>query len=407
VRISSGGSGFTRAPESVREDPLAAPNLTPPAGNPRFPLIDSLRAIAALSVFAGHTVTGTTSLITDPTLFVWATNVAYEGVALFFLISGFLLYRPFLIARRGGRATSLAVYARRRVLRIVPAYWAALSIFLALGLVSGVNGGNWWSFYGFGQIYSFTTLGGGIGAGWTLCIEVTFYAALPVFAWLAARLGTGRRSLRGDVALLVVLGAGALAFRAHFSAFSDLATVSTLPGTFFWFALGMGLAVATVDERAVAFVAAAGARRPGWPALAWTLALVLFVALHGLGNASAALGFTTVLVGQHALYGIVALLVLAPAAFDQHVRGPVVSLLRRPALAWVGLVSYAFYLYHTIVIEQLDRFARHHHLALRYWLVTVLALPISLACAAASFYLLERPLMRMGLRRPRPRAPAG
>jgi peptidoglycan/LPS O-acetylase OafA/YrhL len=117
-------------------EPAVAPNLAPPPGNPRFPLVDSLRAIAALLVFAGHTVTETTSLAVHPERFVWATNVAYEGVALFFLISGFLLYRPFVAARAGGRAVPLPDYARRRVLRIVPAYWAALSIFLALGLVS-------------------------------------------------------------------------------------------------------------------------------------------------------------------------------------------------------------------------------------------------------------------------------
>ena len=51
-----------------------APNLVPPPGNPRFPLIDSMRAIAALSVFAGHTVTGVYAVSAHPALFLWAVT---------------------------------------------------------------------------------------------------------------------------------------------------------------------------------------------------------------------------------------------------------------------------------------------------------------------------------------------
>ena len=223
-----------------------APNLVPPPGNPRFPLFDSLRAVAALCVFAGHTVTGVYTVNAHPTLFLWAVELAYEGVAIFFLISGFLLYRPFLTARRGGPPLRLGSYAKRRFLRIVPAYWVALTIFIAAGFVSGVTTGNWWIFYAFGQIYSPVDIGHGIGVAWTLCIEVTFYAALPLFALVCAWLAGRSRSFRPDVVLLVLLAAGSLVFRAHFSAFTQVATVSTLAGTFFWFALGMGLAILSV-----------------------------------------------------------------------------------------------------------------------------------------------------------------
>lgn len=60
------------------------------------------------------------------------------GVSIFFVISGFLLYRPFGAARLAGeRSPPLLPYAIRRVARIVPAYWVALTI-VALWLpVSG------------------------------------------------------------------------------------------------------------------------------------------------------------------------------------------------------------------------------------------------------------------------------
>ena len=99
-----------------------APNLTPPPGNPRFALFDGLRAIAALSVFLGHTVTGLYTFQAHPNLFLDAVQLAYQGVAIFFLISGFLLYRPFVASRRGGRRVGLGDYLRRRLLRIVPVH---------------------------------------------------------------------------------------------------------------------------------------------------------------------------------------------------------------------------------------------------------------------------------------------
>ena len=59
-----------------------------------------------------------------------------DGVTLFFVISGFLLYRPFVAARAAARTgPAPGKYARRRVLRIVPGYWVALTV---LALVFGL-----------------------------------------------------------------------------------------------------------------------------------------------------------------------------------------------------------------------------------------------------------------------------
>ena len=82
--------------------------LTPPAdtavelGTPiRFPLFDSLRAIAALSVFGFHVAFHLELLTGDR----WSSYLGQLniGVAIFFVISGFLLYRPFAKARVGRR----------------------------------------------------------------------------------------------------------------------------------------------------------------------------------------------------------------------------------------------------------------------------------------------------------------
>jgi peptidoglycan/LPS O-acetylase OafA/YrhL len=367
----------------------AAPNLTPPPGNPRFPLLDALRAAAALSVFFGHTITGVFTLAGHPELFTLATEFAYQGVAIFFVLSGFLLYRPFLTARARGRRMSLVSYAERRALRIVPAYWVALSICLALGVVHGVTTSNWWVFYGFGQNYRFSTIGSGIGVAWTLGIEVTFYAVLPLLALIAARLARGRVPTGSDVALLVVLAVASLAYRQHFSAFADLAKASTLLGTFFWFALGMGLALASMSNRVTDAMSVLAGRRSWWAGASWLAAAALFALLHVL-QWDAHLSATP----THVLYGVIAFCIVLPGVFGDNARGPVRGILELRVLAWVGLISYSFYLYHTIVIQQLDKLVISPP-ALRYVAVTAIALPVSCALAATSYYVLERPLMRL------------
>ena len=59
-------------------------------------------------------------------------------------------------------------------MRIVPAYWLALTILAWWANLRGVFTHDWWRYYLFLQVYSRRTLYGGILPAWTLCIEVTF-----------------------------------------------------------------------------------------------------------------------------------------------------------------------------------------------------------------------------------------
>ena len=106
---------------------------------PRFPLFDSLRAIAALSIFGFH-IAASQLALNDPD-FPWLGQLNV-GVPIFFVVSGFLLYRPFVARRAQGRpAPSLGGYAIRRALRIIPAYWVALTVITVwLGLVAQLGG---------------------------------------------------------------------------------------------------------------------------------------------------------------------------------------------------------------------------------------------------------------------------
>src|SRR4051794_38858942 len=93
----------------------------------RFRGFDGLRAIAALSVVVYHLSGADGRLLAHHYgRYLWLLNI---GVPLFFIISGFLLYRPFVVARFDGRPRpSTREFLRRRVLRIVPGFWVALTI---------------------------------------------------------------------------------------------------------------------------------------------------------------------------------------------------------------------------------------------------------------------------------------
>src|SRR5262249_60723924 len=105
-----------------------SPALTPPPGNPRFPLFDALRGVAVLGVLTFH-VALYSGAINGSALGDTFGVFGYLGPLVFFAISGFLLYRPFVAARTAGRdAPSVRRYGRRRVLRIVPADWVVLTV---------------------------------------------------------------------------------------------------------------------------------------------------------------------------------------------------------------------------------------------------------------------------------------
>ena len=396
---------MTTAPaQAAPPEPFA-----PPPGNPRFPLFDSLRAIAALCVLVTHS-----SYLSGAHHQAWYGEYTARldvGVTIFFLISGFLLYRPFVSARlRGTPRPGWAQYARRRALRILPAYWVALTVLaLTVGLPQMWSDSSW-AYYALVQNLDSAWIFGGLTAAWSLAVEMSFYVFLPLFAWLLTR-AWPRASVRREAAAVALLYLLGWAFRAGTRAIEgDVSTLFvTLPGFLDWFALGMGLAVASVAlegrERRPAPVRLIE-RRPG---LAWLAALFLFWALCtqiGLERTIyQALDGTQWFV-QHLLYSLVALFLLLPAVFGHERPGSVPRrVLRNPVLAWLGLVSYGLFLYHLPLLGEMSELEVWG--TTRMLGITASGLALAVACAAASYYLVERPLLRLKDRRRRgPRAAA-
>jgi len=393
--------------------------VAPPPGHPRFPLFDSLRAVAALSIVFVHA-----ALFSG--VFPGASYrgiVAHLdiGVAIFFVISGFLLYRPFLAARiLGAPGTPIHVYARRRFLRIAPAYWLALT---ALAIFPGVYGAfshNWWAYYGLLQNYPIYTRAGGcadlygsfncgIAPAWSLAVEVFFYAVLPFFALLMASL-TGRLARRRWlwVELAVLAGLSACSvwiqdLRIHGSAgtyffFSPL-------GRAWWFALGMALAAVSVWVQERGRKPAALRILERHPAVPWAAAATLYLlgALWLFDPVPTLAGPAVPLheyVGEYLLFGLVAGLVVVPAVFGDRPGGLPRRLLQHRIPAWLGLISYGIFLWHFPILFALQKSrVAHWWPAQPYPVLLAATLAITIPCAALSYYLVERPLMRLKYRR--------
>jgi peptidoglycan/LPS O-acetylase OafA/YrhL len=371
--------------------------VAPPPGNPRFPLMDSLRALAALGVLVAH-VTIFTGNAQHLSWGIVPGNLDV-GVTVFFVLSGFLLYRPFFNSELGAAPVPrVSEYARRRVLRIVPAYWLALTVLAVYPGIPGVFSSDWWRYYGFLQFYSYHTSIRGLGVAWTLCVEVAFYAVLPFYAAMTRRatrrLGPAAR-VRFQLGLLAVLAVGSIVLRV-----ADQGTVmqNSLLTHFYWFALGMALAVVSVAfhgredlPRAVRIVI----MRPG---LCWLAALMIYLAMCAVLNSAPQHLYYSVSQAfwQHVLSGVIAALIVLPAVFGEGAGGWLRSVLSWRLLMWLGIISYGIYLWHATIATTLVSHDMQHWVPL---FATDLVLTI--AIAASSYYLVERPILQLKNRRSR------
>jgi peptidoglycan/LPS O-acetylase OafA/YrhL len=278
---------------------------TPPYGldRSRSSGLDGLRVFAALFVTAFHlkTVSGVSFGPLDPIV-----QGGDSGVYLFFALSGYLLYKPFV---RG--SVDLVGFGLKRAGRILPGYYVAL---IGLTILTGARLPleHPLPFLSMSASYNIP-LRGFLGNAWTLSAEILFYVTLPFIANLAR----GR-----EVPILVVLGV----ISASLGTLQRLALndgnawmFGTYPLVFYAFVPGMLLAVLEVRHRA------RFDRLHGWPVLAMGVGLIVFGALTTILPFALSTGIGTVLVMAWVLHH--------PLPWPR-------------ALSFGGGASYALYLWH-------------------------------------------------------------
>ena len=371
-----------------------------------FDLFDGLRAIAALTVVLHHVALPTGRQNNG----FWASYLTEfdVGVAIFFLISGFLLYRPFVTRALGDEPEPpLGRFLVRRAVRIYPAYWFALAgILVFVGFQAPVADGlpQYLSYFGLVHVYFRDWAAGGMSQAWTLAVEVTFYLFLPVWAALVRRLGAGRSGVTRvhlQLGALAAMYLFAVAFRAYcyWGAGDDLAFLGVywLPANLDLFALGMGVAVVSAGAQAGVVSQRVTARLATIGSWSWLGSIGAFVVLCNafdlpLGIAVRPDGWQGHV--KQATFGLVALGLLLPAVFATAGRDPIRRLLAWRPLAYCGVVSYGIYLWHQAWAKKAVGWQAHPLFAADFVTVLAATLALTLLAASVSWFVVERPLMR-------------
>lgn len=303
--------------------------------------------MAALLVCATHAAFWTGKYTND--FEGWFFARLEVGVTIFFVLSGYLLYAPWVRSlQEGGPKPDVVRYFWRRAVRILPAYWiTVLGVYLVFVWrtdISDVGHGptgllrnlTLTQTYGYGHLHS------GLTQTWSLVVEVAFYLMLPVFAWLIGQLicrggwHPGRMiAAIGGLMLITPIW-------AFITADGGLDVTARLwpPAFLAWFAGGMLLAVLA---RVITI----------WPpTLSVLVGVVAFeIACTSIaGEPTITPASTSATIVKSVLYLIVAVALVAPLAIGP--RGHWWDrALSQPAVVWFGEISYEFFLVHVIVME--------------------------------------------------------
>ncbi|MFC9893473.1 acyltransferase family protein [Nocardia sp. NPDC127579] len=382
---------------------VSAATTAPPVRSRGFvPALEGMRGLAALGVLLTHVAfqTGASSM---PVLGrVWERFDM--AVAVFFALSGFLLWRPHAAAARGlGTAPATGYYFRHRAARILPAYWAVVIAVLLL-LPSAADSAGWrvwFSNLALLQVFIPLTLTDGLTQMWSLSVEVAFYLVLPLLALCLAR-------LRGDAArrrVPVLIGAALLCLGWNFIPVPTPDAIHAdnwLPAYLPWFAGGMVLAE-LVDIRLTAGPAR-WVRVLGNQALMWAIALVAF--LFSTTDLGGPAGLTRAEPWQYAvkmaLGMIIGFALLAPLVVGERRH----RWLESRVAATVGRWSYGIFLWHLAVLSIVFPVFGILPFSGDFAWVLLLTVALTLPVAAASYALIEEPARRFARRRDRAKAQA-
>lgn len=317
------------------------------------------------------------------------------GVDIFFVLSGFLLSLPFArAALKGEPGPPLLLYFKRRFLRVFPAYYVQLTIILAIGA--------WFVTWTpqtasslLAHLFMFFNIGWNpvrpmVGVWWTLPVEMGFYLLLPLLA-LFLRPKRWIPVLLGGIALSMVYRGWAAAQFGPLDSGLAFLVASQLPGSLSEFLLGASAALL------VQFISLNDRPRPA----PWVLDL-MFV----LGLLTPAVWLWQLVLSAGADYWLGHWgMVVAPFAVGLPLSVAVLGLywgsrigtflLANRAIYFLGLISYSLYLWHFVVMQQIQFLLGGAYSTLPHWVTFPLTTTSVLVTATASYYLVERPFYRL------------
>ncbi len=364
-----------------------------------LPAVEGMRACAAAGVVITHVAfqTGHSSGI-GGRLF----GRFDLAVAVFFALSGFLLWRGHAAAARDlGSRPRTGHYLRSRVVRIMPAYVVAVVVILSL-LPDADHASLtvWLANLTLTQIYVPLTLTGGLTQMWSLSVEVAFYLALPILALLARRI-----PVRGRVPAIAALAALSWAWGwlpiASGHTGSGINPLNWPPAFFSWFAAGMLLA-----EWAYSGVGLPHRLARRRVLMAAVAVLAYLVAASPLAGPEGLVpGTATQFAVKTATGSLVALALVAPLVLDRPDTPH--RLLGTTGMVTLGRWSYGLFIWHLAALAMVFPVLGTFPFTGRVAEVLVLTLIFGFAIAAVSYALVESPCREALRRWERRHKPAG
>lgn len=317
----------------------------------RVASLTGIRAVAAMLVVLTHAAYTTGKYGQGYLGLVYSR--AEIGVPIFFVLSGFLLFRPWVkAAATDGDWPSVRRYAWHRVRRIMPAYVVTVLIAYALYhfRTAGPNPGHTWvglfRNLTLTQIYTddylFAFLHQGLTQMWSLAVEAAFYVALPLLAYLLLVVVCRRRwrpgLLLAGLAALAAVSPVWLTIVHRTTGLPDGARL-WLPTYLAWFVAGMVLTVLMQLRVRAYAMACVPVAVVSYFIVSTPLGGAPTTSPAGLGEALA----------KTAFYAVIAALLVAPPALSD--RGWYVRFLASRPMVFLGEISYEIFLIHLIIME--------------------------------------------------------
>lgn len=373
--------------------------------SPSFPVLDTMRAVGSLAVVATHTSFWAGAYTIGA---FWGTSLARLdiGVAIFFVLSGFLLSRPHIArAAYGLPRPSVGRYFWKRFLRIMPVYVVAASLaLLLLPENESADFATWVHTLTLTNIYVSPGLPAGLSQMWSLATEVAFYVFLP--ALMAAALIKGRLTRRGLTALLLAMFAATVVWVLSVAPLltESRMAMQWLPSYLTWFGAGIAVAWAHVEwqrasrPRALLAVVAELGRSPG---VCWTAGLALF-AVSATPLAGPALLLPSTLaqaLTKNLLYAVIAALVLLPGVFAPR-SSRFAAFMSRRALRHLGHISYSIFCIHLLILHGVMDLLGYELFTGHGWTIFAVTAALSILAAELLYRFVERPFMSLRTMKP-------
>ena len=371
----------------------------------RLPGLDGLRGLAALAVFGVHynQIVEVDLQLGPFDFYLFLVNGEY-GVALFFILSGLLLSQPFWKSiLHGADWPKTGTYVVRRLARILPAYYLALTVLILLA-------GYWrypqaWAdillHYSFLFNYAEFSIFSINAPFWTLAVEVQFYLLLPFLFLLVRRLPPG------IIAIILILlsvaayglnywlissvdkvilwpGSPALTWVRPYGAVVTHSLLAHLPHFFIGAIAGaILLQIKTVQPR---YIEAGNYR---FDIVFWLALMLVFVLLATeLGDR------IQVPYGRYGLPLVPLLLAAMILATPFTIAAR--TMLDSSPVRVLGTLSYGVYIFHLPVLRFVDRAMAERAMdAQEHWgYLAIISLALTLLAATLSWFLVERPALR-------------